>query len=101
VQGGTRWEGNRGGWGGGVRVHEGPRYYHSYGISRRPIYNVYARPVFRERYYDYRYRPRLVVENWAPRYGYIWVNGGWNWDGGEWVWTSGYYSPDPAFVEVY
>jgi hypothetical protein len=88
-----------GGWSGGVRVDSGPRYYHNYGRARANIY--FPRPVIHERYYDYRFRPRVVVENYGPRYGYNWISGQWSWSGYEWVWTPGYYQPDSAYVEVY
>ena len=82
-------------------------------IDRRPIYVtdgrirfhngrtvVYNRPVIRQRYYDVRVRPQIIVENYPPQYGYIWVSGSWNWNGVEWVWTSGHYAPDPS-ISIY
>lgn len=65
-----------------VIIHEGPR---------RPIYM--GRPVIRERYYSYNHRPALIVEDYGPRSGYVWVRGHWAWNGGEWIWTPGYYNP--------
>ena len=92
--------GERGGsWGGGVRVNSSPHYFHTYGHARTNIYM--PRPVFHERYYDYRVRPRVVYESYGPRYGYAWISGQWTWDGYEWVWNAGYYQPDSAYVEVY
>ena len=83
-------------------------------IDRRPLYVnngsfrfhngrsvVYRRPVIRQRYYDVRVRPQIIVENYPAQYGYIWVSGSWNWNGGEWVWTSGHYAPDPAIGAYY
>jgi hypothetical protein len=82
-------------------------------IDRRPLYVnngrytfhngrtvVYTRPVIRQRYYDVRVRPQIIVENYPAQYGYIWVNGSWGWNGGEWIWTGGHYAPDPS-ISVY
>src|SRR3569623_2098044 len=90
---------------GGVHVSPGYRYnggyynggYHNYSYARRPIYM--ARPIIRERYYDYRYRPEVIVENYGARPGYYWVNGSWQWNGYEWIWQPGYYQPDPNWVD--
>lgn len=81
-------------------------------VDRRPVYvnngrfvfhggitRAYNRPVFRHRYYDYRYRPQIVVENYDPVPGYIWIQGSWSWNGYEWVWSAGYYSPDPNYYD--
>jgi len=87
----------RGNWNGGYR-HERPVYnggYRSYGYARRPIY--VQRPVIRQHYYDYRYRPQILVENYPARDGYYWVAGQWTWDGYEWQWTPGHYEPDAAY----
>ncbi len=75
---------DRGGYHGNERVvvREG---------GRRPIYM--GRPVIREHYYSYRHRPSVVVENYGPRSGYVWVRGHWAWNGGEWIWAPGYYNP--------
>jgi len=83
-------------------------------VDRRPVYvnngrfvftggvsRVYNRPVIRHRYYDYRYRPQIVVENYDPVPGYIWIQGSWSWNGYEWLWTSGYYSPDASYNDGY
>jgi hypothetical protein len=56
----------------------------------------YERPIIHTRYYDYRVRPQIVVENYQPMTGYVWVPGQWQWNGYEWIWTSGYYSVDPS-----
>jgi len=64
--------------------HNGYRYRHS-------------RPVIRTRYYDYRVRPQIIVENYQPVTGYVWVPGQWQWNGYEWTWTSGYYAVDPGY----
>lgn len=110
-----RWHGNHGNHGnnhrgavvhshreGGVRVtptyrghytrpvyNSGYRYRASY--ARRPIY--VQRPVIRTHYYDVRYRPQIIVENYPARDGYYWVAGQWNWSGYEWLWTPGHYEP--------
>lgn len=83
-------------------------------IDRRPIYVnnntyrfhngrsvVYRRPIIRQRYFDVRVRPRVIVENYPAQYGYIWVSGHWNWNGGEWVWVGGHYAPDPSISAYY
>ena len=71
-----------------VYVNNGRYVFHG-GVSR-----TYVRPVIRQRYYNVRVRPAIVVENYEPQPGYVWVAGNWQWNGGEWVWTSGYYAPD-------
>lgn len=80
--------------------------------ERRPIYNtngrfvfnggvtrVYNRPVFRTRYTDYRYRPQVIIQNYDPVPGYIWVQGNWNWSGYEWVWSDGYWAVDTNYSD--
>ena len=57
----------------------------------------YARPVIARRYFDIRYRPALIVENYAPVTGYIWVRGHWNWNGYEWMWVPGHYEIDQSY----
>ncbi len=82
-------------------------------IDRRPLYVnngnfrfhngrsiVYNRPVIRQRYYDVRVRPQIIVENYPAQYGYVWVQGSWGWSGGEWQWNSGHYAPDTS-INVY
>ena len=61
----------------------------------------YVRPVIRNRYYDVRVRPQVIVENIPAQYGYIWVSGNWSWTGREWSWNDGYYAPDPEFSVYY
>jgi hypothetical protein len=110
-----RWHGGRGGERhyehsyreGGVRVtpsyrgnyrYARPVYnggYYRYNYVRRPIY--VERPVIRTHYYDVRYRPQILVENYPVRDGYYWVAGQWNWNGYEWIWTPGHYEPDPNY----
>jgi|SRR5450432_2095976 len=92
------WHGNVGVRGGGY-YNDGPRYYHTHGVVRSNIW--VDRPVIREHYYHYGYRPGLIFENYGAREGYIFVRGNWAWDGGEWVWQQGHYEPDAAYVEVY
>lgn len=79
-----------------VRVNGG-RYVFPGGVVR-----VYKRPVIRERYYNRRRRPAIIVEAYDPVPGYVWVAGSWSWGGGEWVWSSGYWAvsepPPPAPV---
>lgn len=82
-------------------------------VQRRPVYvnngryafhdnsyRVYRQPVIRQRYYDYRYRPQVVVENYDNVNGYIWVAGNWNWNGYEWQWVAGHYESDPNYYET-
>jgi hypothetical protein len=66
---------------------------------RRPIY--VRRPVIRERYFDFRIRPRIIVEDYAPMAGYYWVSGQWSWDGYEWMWQPGHYEPDASYDAGY
>lgn len=96
----------------GVR-HERPRVYRNHNrvrYERRPVYvnnghyhfhggftRAYTRPIIKYRYYDYRYRPQILVENYDPVPGYIWVQGNWQWNGYEWQWQPGYYAPDPSY----
>jgi hypothetical protein len=83
-------------------------------ITRRPIHasnghyvfhngvrRAYTRPVIRARYYNVRHRPQIVVENYAPVPGYIWVRGSWNWNGREWRWNDGHFAPDPQYSNYY
>ncbi|MDQ3365514.1 MAG: hypothetical protein M3680_08805 [Myxococcota bacterium] len=72
------------------------RYTFTGGISRS-----YSRPVIQQRYYDYRYRPQLIIENYDPVPGYVWVQGAWNWNGYEWTWVAGHYHPDPSYGSQY
>ncbi|MGN6107476.1 MAG: hypothetical protein ACTHU0_20370 [Kofleriaceae bacterium] len=79
-------------------------------VQRRPVYasngrfvfhngvsHRYTRPVIRQRYFDYRYRPRVLVENYTPVAGYVWVSGQWQWNGREWLWTAGHYEIDASY----
>jgi hypothetical protein len=68
------------------------RYVFAGGVS-----HTYVRPVIRQRYFDVRVRPTLVVENYDPVPGYVWVTGRWQWNGYEWIWASGYYAPDTRY----
>jgi len=100
-RGGGEWHGAREG---GVRVTSRPVYNGGYRYNtgyrynnyvRRPIY--VQRPIIRHRYFDYRYRPEVIVENYPVRDGYYWVAGQWTWDGYEWQWQPGHYEPDPNY----
>jgi hypothetical protein len=75
--------------------------------NRRPVYVsnnrytfhggrtvVYRRPYISQRYYNYRVRPTILVENYETVPGYVWVAGNWNWNGYEWIWTNGHYEVD-------
>lgn len=77
------------GFHGRARVYAGPRVH--VGVVRRPIY--VRRPVIRERYFDVRVRPAVVVESYPARVGYVWVRGEWQWNGAEWIWMPGHYAP--------
>lgn len=82
-------------WSGGVRVtrsrptFRNNTFYFAGGHSHR-----YQRPVIRHRYYNYYQRPSIIVENYDPVPGYVWVAGQWNWSGYEWVWINGHYEVD-------
>ena len=71
-----------------VYVNNG-RYVFAGGVTR-----TYVRPVIRHRYYNYRVRPTIIVENYEPVPGYVWIAGQWQWNGYEWIWMSGHYAPD-------
>jgi hypothetical protein len=75
-----------------VRVVNG-RYVFPGGVVR-----VYKRPVYRH-YYDRRVRPAIIVEQYDPVPGYVWVAGGWSWGGAEWIWTPGYWAVDGGYAE--
>jgi hypothetical protein len=62
---------------------------------------VYRRPYIARRYYDVRFRPQVIVENYPSQNGYIWVSGHWNWTGAEWNWIGGHYAPDPNIRTYY
>jgi len=96
------------------RTYDRDRYRRRVVVQRRPVYvnngrfrfhdgytRVYSRPVIRQRYYNYRYRPQLIVENYDPVPGYIWMQGSWSWNGYEWIWTAGHYMPDPSYQQQY
>ena len=81
-------------------------------VDRRPVYvnngrfvfnggysRSYTRPVIRQRYYDYRYRPQIIVQHYDPVPGYIWMQGQWNWNGYEWLWTDGYWAVDTNYQD--
>ena len=83
-------------------------------VDRRPVYvnngrfvfnggysRHYTRPVIRQRYYDYRYRPQVIIQNYDPVPGYVFVQGHWNWSGYEWLWVDGYWAPDPSYQQDY
>lgn len=78
-----------------VRATNGYYQFHS-GARYR-----YVRPVIHRRYFDYRVRPQIVVENYQPVTGYVWVPGQWQWNGYEWTWTSGYYQVDASYSAGY
>jgi hypothetical protein len=82
-------------------------------ISRRAVYanngrfvfasgsRAYTRPVIHARYYNARVRPAIVVENYQPEPGYIWVSGQWAWSGREWLWGDGHFVADPQYSNYY
>jgi hypothetical protein len=83
--------------GGPVRDHREPihvsngRYMFPGGVVR-----TYQPPVIREHYYYYNRRPALIVENYEPVPGYLWMHGNWRWNGYEWLWVPGYWSVNPS-----
>lgn len=87
-------------WNGSVQVRPQWNSYRTYREYRAPRRAIYVRaPIIRERYFDVRVRPRVVVENYAPMAGYYWVNGRWDWDGVEWRWTPGHYEPQSNYID--
>jgi hypothetical protein len=102
---------NRGGFRGGAVVHEnrgwnrgGVVVHENRGWAREGYRHGYReniwlpRPVIREHYYNYGYRPSLIVEDYGARDGYIFVRGNWQWNGYEWIWQPGHYEVDPAYA---
>jgi hypothetical protein len=101
---------HRGGGGGGravVRDHRsgprvkhvrmnGGRYYFPGGVVR-----TYKRPVIHAHYRNRAVRPAIIIEQYDPVPGYVWIGGGWTWGGAEWVWSPGYWSvaAEPVYVE--
>lgn len=78
------------------RVYRRPVYAHNGYYQFRNGYRYsYARPVIHRRYFDYRVRPQIIVENYDTTPGYLWVPGQWQWNGYEWIWSAGYYAADP------
>ena len=78
-----------------VYVNNGNYRFHN-GVTR-----VYRRPVISHRYYNYRVRPQIIVENYDPVPGYVWINGTWSWNGREWYWNNGHYAPDTRYKVYY
>lgn len=72
------------------------RFYFSGGT-----YRTYHRPVINVRYRDYYRRPALIVENYDPMPGYIWMAGAWSWNGYEWIWAPGHYEVDQNYQDDY
>lgn len=70
-------------------VYRNNRFYFDGGVTR-----VYRRPVIRQRYTNYYQRPAILIENYDPMPGYIWIAGHWNWSGYEWTWVPGHYEVD-------
>ena len=90
---------NRGGdrsrWSGGVRVtRTRPTYRNNTFYFNGGHSYAYHRPVIRYRYRNYYQRPAIIVENYDPVPGYVWVTGNWNWNGYEWNWIDGHYEVD-------
>ncbi|HET9990271.1 MAG TPA: hypothetical protein VFQ65_17190 [Kofleriaceae bacterium] len=87
-RGGGEWRGEaRGGWRGDRGYNRGYRQ------------NIWMpRPMIREHYYNYGYRPSLIVEDYGARDGYFFVRGDWQWNGYEWIWMPGHYEVDPDYA---
>jgi len=65
------------------------------------FYRTYQRPVINVRYTNYYQRPALLVENYDPVPGYVWVPGQWTWTGYEWQWQPGHYEVDRSYTQSY
>jgi len=82
-------------WSGGVRVTRSrPTFRNNtfyFGGGRS---HVYRRPVIQYHYRNYYQRPSIIIENYDPVPGYVWVAGTWNWNGYEWMWVNGHYEVD-------
>jgi hypothetical protein len=107
---GVRVDRNRGRWDRGDRRVDRSRYNGGVRVTRsRPTFRnntfyfagghsrVYNRPVIRHRYRNYYQRPTIIVENYDPVPGYVWVAGQWNWNGYEWMWINGHYEVDANY----
>ena len=44
-------------------------------------------------YHDRPAPPPLIVEEYQPRHGYLWVRGHYRWNGYRYVWVRGHYRP--------
>jgi hypothetical protein len=73
-------------------VYRNNTFYFDGGVTR-----VYRAPTVRYRYRNYYQRPTVLVENYDPMPGYVWVQGNWNWNGYEWVWMPGHYEVDANY----
>lgn len=99
---------------GGTRVYVTDRrdrgyYRHDRVVRSRPVFRnntfyfdggyhrVYRAPVIRYRYRNYYQRPAVIVENYDPVPGYIWIAGNWQWNGYEWIWINGHYEVDASY----
>jgi hypothetical protein len=101
----------------GQRVDRGTRYDRGRTVVRvnrtRPVFRnggfyfsggfhrPYVRPVINVRYREYSRRPALIVENYDPVPGYIWMQGSWQWSGYEWNWVAGHYEVDQNYTADY
>ncbi|CAN5848572.1 hypothetical protein BH11MYX2_BH11MYX2_14270 [soil metagenome] len=67
-------------------------WYFSGGVTR-----TYHRPEMHYHYRNYSSRPTILVENYDPMPGYIWMAGDWSWNGVEWMWAPGHYEIDASY----
>lgn len=87
---------------GGVHVHRSrPVFRDNYFVFSSGHRHRYHRPVIRHRYYNYYQRPSIIVENYQPVPGYVWVAGQWSWSGYEWIWINGHYEVDANYDDGY
>jgi hypothetical protein len=80
-------------------VRERPQFRNNRFYFSGGTYRQYHRPVINVRYRDYYRRPALIVENYDPMPGYIWMAGAWSWNGYEWIWMPGHYEVDQNYYE--
>ncbi|HEY4175951.1 MAG TPA: hypothetical protein VGM90_03935 [Kofleriaceae bacterium] len=87
----SRWGGNR------TYVRSRPVYRNNTWYFNGGVTRTYHRPEIRYHYRNYYQRPTILVENYDPMPGYVWVAGNWAWSGFEWTWSPGHYEVDANY----
>jgi hypothetical protein len=85
-------------FGGHVRVERSrPTFRNNTWYFNGGVTRTYHRPAIRYHYRNYYSRPAIIVENYDPMPGYIWMAGSWSWNGFEWQWAPGHYEVDANY----